>query len=147
MLFRPVQQEAAFFSLVLLVVPVIFVGIGVIIAWRSRKEGFRSLVPKFLGIVLGGIPIAYAFGAMMISTAYNYPESFLTQGVALGVGMLIIAIGNAISENFQGPDKKRNNQLKGSHWIILNTLPAAGIGYLLIHMNFMEQFQLFMSKD
>ena len=140
MLYRPAQQEVAFAWLLLAVVVIIFVGIGVYTAWRSRKEGIGRLVPRFLGIALGGFPIALALGGMMTSTTYTFPESYFTQGFSLGLGMLLIVVGNAISETIQGTHKKTTNQLKGTHWILFNVIPAAGVGYLLTQIKIFPVF-------
>lgn len=86
MYFRPVQQEIAFSGMVISMVTLLFVAVGVISAWRSRQEGIGSLMLKVLGFALGGFPIAFALWTMLTSTAYNFPESYLTQGFLLGVG-------------------------------------------------------------
>ena len=131
MVLRPVQQEGAFLMMILWVVPIIFVGISVFIAWRARKQGVGGVVPRVLGIVLGGLPIAYAFGGMMISPPYSFPESFFMQGIALCVGTFFIAAGNAVAERSQRQDKEQPSELKGTYWVMVNTIAAVVSGYML----------------
>lgn len=140
MLLQPVRQEGAFIVLTLWVVPILFGGISIFFAARAFKHQKWSVVPRVVGVILGSLPAALAFGAMMTSTGYTFPESYLFQGFLLSFGVLCIAIGDAISESMQRTEKKKAYQFKGTHWILMNAVPAAGVGYLLSEKKFFLAF-------
>ncbi|HAV75848.1 MAG TPA: hypothetical protein DCX53_00695 [Anaerolineae bacterium] len=127
-------METTFLWMLLLVVPIILIIISVVIFLRNRKKGLGSVISRIVGMILGGIPIAAAFAGMMISAPYTFPESHLFQGFFLGFGILILAVGNAHSERVQFSDKKKAYQLKGTHWALVNIIPAVVVEYLLIQI-------------
>jgi hypothetical protein len=58
----------------------------------------------------------------------------------IGLSTLIIATGNSISETIQRTDTKKANQLNGTHWILVNAISAAGVGYLLTKIKIFPVF-------
>lgn len=139
MLLRPLQQEGAFMALIIWVVPVVFLAIGVFLAGRASGEGIARQVPRVLGWFLGGFPLGVAMGAMITSTYYTYPESYLGQGFLVGLGVTLIALGDAVSERVGAPPRA-GSRFKATHWILMNAVPAAGISYLLSEMNWVPDF-------
>ena len=110
---------------------VVLIIISIFVAYTNRKQRIGSVISRIVGIVLGGILITFAFAVMMTAYARDYPESFFFEGGGLGLGALIIAIGNSIAERVQTSSEKKTYNLKGTHWVIVNVIPTVVVGYLL----------------
>lgn len=128
MLFRYLYQEVAAMIMIAGIIIIFLVGIGIFVAWFSRSQGAWGVVPRFLGFIIGGPPIALALAGMLGTPGYSYSGTLFSSGFLLFIGATILGIGNEVANH---KTKKAVVNLNGAFWISANTAAVIVSYYIL----------------